>query len=82
MTVVECLRKRVRELRESRGWTQSELAHQAGVPQPLLWRIENAGLKRVDVVQVRKLARCLGVTVDYLVGTREPDVERAPAQVA
>jgi transcriptional regulator with XRE-family HTH domain len=82
MTVMELLRLRVREGRLRKRWSQNELSFRSGVPQPTIWRLENGRSKKIDVVLVRRLARALDVDVDYLVGTREPDVERLPAGVA
>jgi transcriptional regulator with XRE-family HTH domain len=82
MTVLELLGKRIADLRGRKGWSQNELAHRAGVGQPTIWRLEKGHKKQVDVVIVRRLAKALGVGVDYLVGTDEPDVEIKPAGVA
>src|SRR5262249_12247376 len=82
MTVLELLGKRLVDLRTRKGWSQYELARRAGVGQPTIWRLETGHKKQVDVVIVRRLAKALGVGLDYLVGTDEPDVERKPADVA
>jgi transcriptional regulator with XRE-family HTH domain len=82
MTVLEILGKRLADLRVRKGWSQYELARKAGVGQPTIWRLEKGRKKQVDVVIVRRLAKALGVGVDYLVGTDDPEVERKPAAVA
>jgi transcriptional regulator with XRE-family HTH domain len=79
MTVLELLGQRLLALRTRKGWSRYELARRSGVSHPTIWRLENGKKKQVDVVVIRRLAKCLGVGVDYLIGTDEPDVEREPA---
>jgi transcriptional regulator with XRE-family HTH domain len=70
----------VKELREKRGWTQQELATQAGVPYMTIWRIE-AGTHRYPRMDIAKrLARTLGVSLDVLCGLydEENDSEYEP----
>ena len=76
MTVNEYLASKMAELRARHGGiSQYELAHRSGVPQPIIWRIEAGHQKRVDVKYVRRLAKSFSVSIDYLVGTNEVDVE-------
>jgi transcriptional regulator with XRE-family HTH domain len=82
MEVMRLLGQRIAALRERRHWSQNELAAQAQVPQVTVWRLENFKLKNVSVRVVRSIALALDVDVDYLVGTREPDVEKKPASPA
>jgi transcriptional regulator with XRE-family HTH domain len=71
------LGKRLAVLRRRRGWSQRELARQAGVRQSLLSELER-GLKTDAMGHVLvKLAQALGVSTDALLGTfdaalREP----------
>jgi transcriptional regulator with XRE-family HTH domain len=81
MQLIDVLRQRVRECRERKGWSQNELAKRAMVPQATLWRLESGYSKRIDVIQVRNLARALGVGIDHLVGTHEADVELVAAAI-
>jgi transcriptional regulator with XRE-family HTH domain len=54
--------RRVKALREARGWTKPELARRARVAYLTLWRIEAS--EQIPTLQtVRKLARALGVSV-------------------
>jgi transcriptional regulator with XRE-family HTH domain len=80
MDVMRLLGQRIAAGRQRKGWSQTELAHRAGVPQVTVWRLENDKLRNVSVVVVRRIARALDLDVDYLVGTREPDVELEPAK--
>jgi len=60
--------ERIKALRLKKGLSQRELARQAGVRQATLADLET-GIRtetRTDIA--RRLARVLGVTVDYLVG--------------
>ena len=60
---------RVKELRESRGFSGAELARRASVSQPYLRQIE-LGIKRNPSAEVlRRLAQALGVTVADIMGT-------------
>jgi DNA-binding XRE family transcriptional regulator len=62
---------RLKRFRESRGWTQQELAARAVVPYMTIWRIE-AGkhdYPRMDIAI--KLARALKMSLDVLCGVYE-----------
>lgn len=60
---------RVRELREARGWSQSELAGRAGVSRLTVINIESGKSKGVDFSTLEGLAKALGVDAGYLVVT-------------
>lgn len=81
MEVMRFLGRKLRDLRERKGLTQTRLANRAGVPQVTVWRLENDKLHNVSVVVVRRLAKALGVGVDTLVGTDDPDVDAVPAEL-
>jgi hypothetical protein len=59
--------KRMRELRERRGWTQSYVAEKLGIKTNTLtnYELENRGLTEDRIVSVADL---FGVSVDYLLG--------------
>ena len=60
--------KRLRKLREARGWNVSELARASGLSQPYLRQIE-LGIKRNPSAAVlNQLAAALGVTVADIMG--------------
>jgi transcriptional regulator with XRE-family HTH domain len=63
---------RIKELRERRGWSQSELARRAHVRQALLSALETGRQPDTTGSVLRRLARTLGVSIDYLVGTFDP----------
>ena len=73
------LGEKLKALRDARGWSQHELARRARVRQALLSELE-AG-KKADTTghNLRRLARALHVSVDYLVGMYD-EHEGMPAE--
>ena len=74
--------ERIKALRQKKGWSQRELARLARVRHATLAELET-GLRtetRTDIA--RRLAKTLGVTVDYLVGMYEDDEAPDPATMA
>jgi transcriptional regulator with XRE-family HTH domain len=74
---------RIKRERERHGWSQNELARRAQVRQAQLSEVE-AG-KRHDMMAsiLRRIARTLGVSMDYLAGLYdEKQSEQVPAAVA
>lgn len=65
--------ERIQRLRDQRGLNQADLATRAGVGQSLLSRIERGSRPNPTADILRKLARALGCTTDYLVGMHEED---------
>lgn len=61
------LADQLRQQRERRGWTQLELSRRSGVPQPSISRIEAGDRLQPRVQLVARLAKALGVPVEYLV---------------
>jgi len=59
---------RIKRERERHGWSQNELARRAKVRQAQLSELESG--KRNDAMAsiLRRVARTLGVSIDYLVG--------------
>lgn len=57
---------RIKELREARGWSQAELARQAGVRQATLSAIENQQTTAIDFMVLERLARALDVPAALL----------------
>lgn len=75
--------ERIKRLRTSRGLTQTELAARAGVPQSLISRLEGQTRDNPSADVLKRLARTLGCTIDYLVGMYEDDAaDSEPAGVA
>ncbi len=61
---------RVQELREKRGWSQSELARRSGVPQPTISRIELRKTGGIDFEILERLADALDVHPSALIVRR------------
>ena len=80
--VMGVLADRVSRLRHERKWTLYRLSRVASVPVVTIQRLEKTQQKGVDVKAVRLLAKAFGVSVDYVVGTNEPDVESEAANAA
>lgn len=55
---------RIFELRDARGWTQSELARRAGLHRNTISPLEAGSRKRPESPTLRKLARAFGMTVE------------------
>ncbi len=53
------------EYRKKKGLTQRELSKQLGVTQPTITQYEN-GVRKPDIVTLKKLAAILGCTTDQL----------------
>ena len=56
----------IRQLRESKGWSQLELARRSDVDQGYVSRLEAGTKKNPSVAILKKLARALGVAVGEL----------------
>jgi transcriptional regulator with XRE-family HTH domain len=67
--------ERITYLRNKNGWSQAELARRAKIGQSTLHAYEsgNRPAQGMSVEIAIRLARELGVTVDYLVGVYEDD---------
>ncbi len=59
------MENRIKELREARGWTQQQLADQAGTTNQQIGRLEN-GERELTVSWMERLARPLGVAAPEL----------------
>lgn len=58
---------RLRELREAKGWSQSELATRTGVSHSTIHRLETGKHKGIDFATLEKLADALGCDPGYLI---------------
>ena len=61
--------RRMRQRREQLGMSQQELSHLTGIPQSRLSEFEGGGRTEMTVSTALKIARTLGVGLDYLAGT-------------
>jgi transcriptional regulator with XRE-family HTH domain len=71
----------VKWLREQLGMNQKQLAQRSGIAQATISRIESEQVKELKSEALIRLAKALGVTVDFLVGKTDrltyEDVVRA-----
>jgi transcriptional regulator with XRE-family HTH domain len=63
---------RIRKAREAMGLSQAELARRAGTSIPQLNRLENGTRADPGLQLLKRLARALGVSLDYL-GEMKPE---------
>jgi transcriptional regulator with XRE-family HTH domain len=57
---------KLKYVRQQRGWTQTELARRAGVGAALVSHLERGRTQDTRGRTVRKFARALGVSVEFL----------------
>jgi transcriptional regulator with XRE-family HTH domain len=72
---------RIQRLRIQRNMSQADLAERSGVGQSLISRLERGSRPNPTADVLRRLARTLGCTTDYLIGMHEvgeDDEEEAP----
>jgi transcriptional regulator with XRE-family HTH domain len=82
--MADAIGRRIRRLREQRGLSLRALAKEAGVAVSAIAAVE-VGTRsgdRLSAQTCRRLARALGVTIDYLVGVYENDDDPAPVRLA
>ena len=63
------LAQRIRQRREQLAMSQSALARRTGVPQSRISEFENGSKTGMTLDTAKRLARVLGVSIDYLAGT-------------
>jgi transcriptional regulator with XRE-family HTH domain len=69
--------KRVKQRREALGWTQKELANKMDWSQHRISEVELEKRHQLPFDRIRDLARTLGVSADWLLGTWD-DIEQVP----
>lgn len=62
------LGERIKQRRAHRGWSQGELARQAGIDPSLLSRIESGATDDPRMFTLMALARALQCSIDHLIG--------------
>jgi transcriptional regulator with XRE-family HTH domain len=78
--VEDVARRRLRSLRQARGWTLDELARRSNIGASTISRIET-GHRRLAIDNLADLARALETTVDALLGDdNDDDVVIRPAR--
>jgi transcriptional regulator with XRE-family HTH domain len=67
------LGERIGIARRRLGLTQKSLAHQVGLAAHTLSQIERGAHRELQSGSIRRLARVLGVTTDFLIGMDLPE---------
>jgi len=71
--------RRLRRLREIKGWDTNGLAREAGLSQSYIYKLEHDDRPNVAGVVLSRLATVLDTTTDYLVGrTADPSPPPPP----
>ena len=65
--------ERIRKYRRTRRLSQQALADEVGVSRLTINELENGVRTTMTTDTAKRLARVLGVSVDYLIGTYEDD---------
>jgi transcriptional regulator with XRE-family HTH domain len=74
--------ERLEACRREKGWTIAEFARRAKMSQTLLWKVLHGKRPHVSAITVKRLARVLGVSTDFLLGMDEKDSEFQAAELA
>jgi transcriptional regulator with XRE-family HTH domain len=84
MASIPVFGQRVTRIREERGLTQQELAKKAGTSYQTIWRIETGKHAEPGIYIAKRIARALGVSLDFLVDLygEGKDGELMPAAAA
>jgi transcriptional regulator with XRE-family HTH domain len=84
MASIPIFGQRVTRIREERGLTQQELAKKAGTSYQTIWRIEAGKHFEPGIYIARRIARALGVSLDFLVDLHGEgkDGEMSPTELA
>jgi transcriptional regulator with XRE-family HTH domain len=73
---------RLKKTREKKGWSQRELARQAHVRYATISELENGIRTAMNTDTAKRIARSLGVSVDYLIGTFDEEEDEGTAAIA
>jgi len=73
--------RRLKELRETRGLTQAQLADSSGVPAVMISHFETGARQNASMATLIKLAKALSCSVDFLLGVEGTEI-RASGKVA
>lgn len=63
--------RKIKELRDAKGWSQEELAERAGVRRPTITELEN-GRGNPTLQTIESIANALGVDASYLIHHERP----------
>lgn len=69
--------ERIKKHRQALGMSQQELAARVGLRRPTISEFESGRRTSMTTDTAKRLARTLGVSVDYLIGTFEDEEAEA-----
>jgi repressor LexA len=75
MTELETIGVTIRELRKKQKMTMKTLGEKVGLSESMIWRYEKGDLKALDMSMVKKIAKALAVTPEYLLGWQDVQPE-------
>ena len=70
----QALGRRIRQLREKKGWSQEDFAARSGLHRTFVGKIER-GLKNTTILTLMMISRALGISVAELLRGLEKRVE-------
>lgn len=68
------LSKRLKELRENRGWTKVETSKRLGMKASSTYSNWEYGNREPDIEQIKEIASLFDVSVDYLIGGNDTSI--------
>lgn len=68
------LSKRLKELRENRGWTKVETSKRLGMKASSTYSNWEYGNREPDIEQIKAIASLFDVSVDYLIGGNDTSI--------
>ncbi len=69
--------QRIKELRTAQKLTLEQLAKDTGSSKSYIWELENKDPPRPSAEKLADIAKALGVTTDYLIGSDEQTLTQA-----
>ncbi len=74
--------ERITKRREQMGWSQTDLARMLGIAPSRISEFERGIKTDCNLSTAKRLARALGVSIDYLAGTWDDEEATAPGTAA
>jgi transcriptional regulator with XRE-family HTH domain len=74
------LSERLREVLEGQGWSQQTLSKRSGVHHQQIYKLLHGETPDPRVSTIKRLAKALGVSLDYLTGMDEEEAEEGKSR--
>jgi len=71
--MTETIGKKIKALRQKKGYTLDQLAEKAGCSKSYVWELENKTPPRPSAEKLSSVAKALDVTLDYFIGEMVPE---------